>query len=64
MSATNSLSGLLDTNILIDIIRRYPPAIAWANANATQRFAIPSLVRMELVWARETGRISTRSWTF
>ena len=41
--------GLLDTNILIDISRRYAPAIQWMQANTGLVLAIPSLVRMEMV---------------
>jgi predicted nucleic acid-binding protein len=42
-------SGLLDTNILIDILRGYPLAVNWLKANPTLALAIPSLVRMEML---------------
>ncbi len=39
---------LLDTDILIDLLRRYPPAVTWFNA-LTEAPAVPSLVAMELI---------------
>ena len=44
-----ALSALLDTNILIDVLRGYPPAIQWIQNNAPTRIGIPSFVRMEMV---------------
>lgn len=44
-----SVIGLLDTNILIDISHRYSSAINWMQNNPSLIFAIPSLVRMEMV---------------
>lgn len=41
--------GLLDSNIFIDILRGYAPAVDWMKANRELTLAIPSLVRMELV---------------
>ncbi|MBZ0291799.1 MAG: PIN domain-containing protein [Anaerolineae bacterium] len=45
----SEILGLLDTNIFIDFSRQYKPAIEWLVANSESTFAIPSLVRMELV---------------
>jgi hypothetical protein len=45
----NVIQGLLDTNILIDVLRGYPPALAWVQANANRLFVISSLTRMEIV---------------
>jgi predicted nucleic acid-binding protein len=39
---------LLDTDILIDIQRRHPPAVAWF-VSLTERPAVPLLVVMELL---------------
>lgn len=41
--------GLLDTNILVDILRRYGPATSWMQNNPNLVLAIPSIVRMEVV---------------
>lgn len=41
--------GLLNTNILIDISHKYAAAIGWMQNNPKLIFAIPSLVRMEMV---------------
>ena len=43
-----NLDGLLDTNILIDISRRYSPAVAWLQGNS-YLFAVSSITRMELI---------------
>jgi predicted nucleic acid-binding protein len=42
-------TAIIDTNIFIDLLRDYPPAIEWMRINSTLELAIPSLVRMELV---------------
>lgn len=41
--------GILDTNILVDILRGYPPALTWGQSNADMVLALPSVVRMEMV---------------
>ncbi len=41
--------GLIDTNIVIDMLRGYEPAITWMQNNKGSAFALPSLVRMEVV---------------
>ena len=45
----NAIAGLLDTNILVDILRGYSAAIQWMQAHPDLTLGIPSLVRMELV---------------
>lgn len=42
--------AIIDTNILIDLLREYKPAIQWMQAHTHLALAIPSLVRMELVF--------------
>jgi predicted nucleic acid-binding protein len=42
------LEGLLDTNILIDISRRHPPALRWLQTTHLQ-LAVSSFTRMELI---------------
>ncbi len=43
------MNALLDTNILVDIGRRYVPALTWLQNSSHLIFGIPSIVRMELV---------------
>ena len=43
------MTGLVDTNILIDILRGYPRAVRWMQTNSSLELWIPSIVRMELV---------------
>lgn len=39
---------LLDTDILIDVFRNHPPAVAWINSITTQKPALPGYVVLEL----------------
>lgn len=40
---------LLDTNILVDIMRSFPAALIWFNAMSAADFALPGYVVMELM---------------
>lgn len=40
---------LLDSDVMIDIIRRHPPARDWARAHAAEMMGLPGLVAMELL---------------
>src|SRR5262245_10139939 len=40
---------LLDTDIMIDVLRRYPPALAWLTLLGTAQLALPGYVVMELI---------------
>jgi predicted nucleic acid-binding protein len=40
---------LLDTDIMIDILRQYPPAIAWLNSLGEEESVLPGFVVMELI---------------
>lgn len=40
---------LLDTDILVDVLRRYLPALNWARGNPSLRIGIPVVARMELL---------------
>ena len=40
---------LLDTDIMIDVLRRYPPALAWLTSLGMQQLALPGYVVMELI---------------
>ncbi len=38
---------LLDSDIMVDVLRHYPPAIAWLNSR-TDQVALPGYVALEL----------------
>lgn len=40
---------LLDSDVMIDILRQYPPAIAWLNSVGEEGLALPGYVVMELL---------------
>jgi predicted nucleic acid-binding protein len=40
---------LLDTDVMVDVLRRYAPAIAWLGSLGTETIGIPGLVAMELL---------------
>lgn len=40
---------LLDTDIMIDVLRKYPPAIAWLASLGSTALMLPGFVVMELV---------------
>lgn len=43
------INGFLDTNVIIDILAGYPPAIRWFNSVKSQQLAIHPVVWMEVV---------------
>jgi predicted nucleic acid-binding protein len=40
---------LLDTDVLVDILRGYPPAISWLASLGTEPITLPGLVAMEVL---------------
>lgn len=40
---------LLDTDVVIDLLRQYLPAIAWLSAQLSEEIYLPDLVAMELI---------------
>jgi predicted nucleic acid-binding protein len=40
---------LLDSDIMVDLLRNYPPAVAWLNSLGNAPVALPGLVAMELL---------------
>lgn len=40
---------LLDTDVMIDVLRRFPPALAWLAAHNTEEVVLPGLVVLELL---------------
>jgi predicted nucleic acid-binding protein len=47
--ATEAAMLLLDTDIMIDVLRRFPPAIAWIESLGSTELRLPGLVVMELI---------------
>ena len=42
------LLRLLDTDVVIDLQRKHPPAVAWFGAQDLSRLAVPGFVAMEM----------------
>ena len=40
---------LLDTDIAVDVLRGYPPAVAWLTSLGSEALGVPGLVAMELL---------------
>lgn len=40
---------LLDTDVMIDLLRRYPPAVAWLESLGDEELQLPGFVVMELL---------------
>jgi hypothetical protein len=40
---------LVDTDVMVDIMRWYPPAVTWLDSLGTEVIGIPGLVAMELL---------------
>jgi hypothetical protein len=55
---------LLDTDVMVDILRGHEPAVNWLRAAAGQEVGLPGLVVMELVQgcqgAREQRKLEKR----
>ena len=39
----------LDTDVMIDLLRQYPPAVAWLNSLGSEEIVLPGFVAMELI---------------
>lgn len=40
---------LLDTDVMIDLLRQYPPAVAWLDSLGAEEIILPGFVAMELI---------------
>lgn len=40
---------LLDTDVMIDLLRQYPPAVAWLESVGDEEIVLPGFVVMELI---------------
>jgi predicted nucleic acid-binding protein len=56
------VSGLLDTSIIVDNLRSYPPAVNWLANNPTQ-LGITHIVRLEVIEGAKDKQGQQRSLT-
>jgi predicted nucleic acid-binding protein len=47
---------LLDTDVMVDILRGFAPAIDWLQSSGTQEIGLPGLVVMELLQGCQNSR--------
>jgi predicted nucleic acid-binding protein len=47
---------LLDTGVMVDVLRGYNPAIAWLTAVSDAEIGVPELVTMELIQGCQNAR--------
>jgi predicted nucleic acid-binding protein len=40
---------LIDTDVLVDVLRKHPPALAWLASLGSEALGVPGLVAMELL---------------
>lgn len=40
---------LLDTDVMVDLLRQYPPAVAWLDSLGEEEIILPGFVAMELI---------------
>jgi predicted nucleic acid-binding protein len=45
---------LLDTDVMIDLLRQYPPAVTWLQSLGDEEIVLPGFVVMELVQGCQT----------
>jgi len=51
---------LLDTDVMVDVLRGYEPAIAWLTVVSDSEIGIPGLVAMELIQGCQNAREQKR----
>ncbi len=54
----------LDTNMLIDLLRNHPPAVAWKNAQGTVILGITPVVWMEVIQGALDGQAQLKAAKF
>ena len=59
---------LLDTDVMIDLLREYPPAIAWLDSIGEEEIVLPGFVVMEIIQGcrnkREQDKVETALATY
>lgn len=51
-----TLDGLLDSDVIIDLLRNRPTALAWAKQNSTLRMGVSSIVWLEILQGAQNKR--------
>jgi len=51
---------LLDTDVMVDVLRGYDPAIAWLTAVSDAEIGVPGMVAMELIQGCQNAREQKR----
>jgi tRNA(fMet)-specific endonuclease VapC len=51
---------LLDTDVMVDVLRGYEPAIAWLTVVSDSEIGVPGLVAMELIQGCQNAREQKR----
>jgi len=51
--------AILDTNIIVDLLRGFPPALAWQQSQVGNMWSITSIVWMEVVEGAQNKRDQT-----
>jgi hypothetical protein len=51
---------LLDTDVMVDILRGYQPAIEWLTSVSDQEISLPGLVVMEILQGCQSAREQKR----
>ncbi len=54
----------LDTNVLVDLLRNHPPAVAWKNSQGKAILGIMPIVWMEVIQGARDGRAQHRAVKF
>jgi predicted nucleic acid-binding protein len=52
---------LLDTDVMVDILRQFPPALAWFSGTVQSSAALPGLVAMELIQGCQSAAEQART---
>ena len=58
------VDALLDTTVLVDMLRNHPPAIAWKNAQGQSAYGITPIVWMELIIGAQNKAVQRRAVEF
>jgi predicted nucleic acid-binding protein len=51
---------VIDTSVLVDVLRGHPPAVAWMREHEADQFVVPGFVVLELMAGVQDRRSATR----
>ncbi len=58
------IDAILDSSVLIDLLRGYPPATTWLNGQSNRFFGITRIAAMEIIYGAATGAEQQRALAF